>query len=1176
MPISGLFTRPGMRAGEQASRGGEMRVNLPMRFTLVNIVFVGACVLLPIMNCLPAQGSDSARDPGVSILPSVPLSLTASHRSYLPIVARMSAELPANLLMNGDFEYGDLQGWDNAGGSAISSAIAHSGRYSARITYTGSGSPGIEQVVNTQIGKTYKLTGWVRIVGESGEDWGGFRLAVISWDWQGTQQSPWLIADDLGAGWVKVAVAFTATTRQTRIQVGYFGGPGRSMTVHVDDLAFFETGVNRPPQITAGLSPRALSSLPQTQQFDLVGDDPDGAIVRVVWDFGDGTRALSQSGSRRAALPGSFVARVLVADDDGAVVTVTIPWTAARNSFPAIAINSPPQPETTADVPQLTVSGTASGSGIKIVVSTDRGFQGAASGTTRWSADVPLKPGLNRILAQVTDGSGRVQSAERLVRYAPREALNISNVAASSPTVQRWEPIEITFALNGSAATHPQFPFDPAPPPGLEWLDGMTVDALFTPDDWQTIYRRPAFLNQRYQRALKDDQEWLYPTGDPVWTARFAPPETGTWKYRIEAREAKGFAQSTENAFSVIAPANPNNHGPVRIAPNDSRYFQHADGTPFVSGGHGIGFSSERFSFDAVDVFDAIGAGNQRFFRWWIAGQVWGSAWYPWASRTLPYEGTVPATGLTVDRAYGNGLAALRLDADNPIMFQGFLSGHAGLIPGRTYRVMVRWRTEDVSGPQVAGRPYGATVKFVGWPEPGQTESIPALVPHIYGDTAWHVATADFVAEDNFLPNLALILENATGGAAYVDECAVREVLPAGTLGPQLLRTPKFNAHLEFDSARGAGMDAIFTEADARGMAFKLVISEKQEFLLNHLGPDGLPDRHEGHFDNIENAPTQRLHEYYWRHLRARFGAYRSIHSWELVNEAAPGPGDHFRLTSLLAQQAAADGNPHLATTSTWATLAEDAWNAPESAPISYADFHAYVRSSGWIGPKDELAGDSARFFHEYDLAALAAGFGKPVVWGEQGIDGISGSNEQEPLLDSDQNGIWLHKLTWARTGSGGVYPLYWYTDLIFGKSLHGIYGGWNRFMADIPLTNGYYSDAQATSSNPDIRIFGQKDTAHDRAHLWIDNRSHTWRRVVDGQLPTPSSGTVTVAGFTPHATLPIQWWNTCSGQSPASCTVGVSSQGTVTVDGAGRITLNISNLITDTAVKIGNLPSTP
>jgi hypothetical protein len=805
------------------------------------------------------------------------------------------------------------------------------------------------------------------------------------------------------------------------------------------------------------------------------------------------------------------------------------------------------------------LAGSAGGVAVGVSVSTDRGYFGAAGGAA-WSVNVPLEPGLNHILVQARTSNGRMATAERLVRYVPPGPLGVSNLQ-NPASVERWEPIEITFALDNSAATDPQFPYDEAPPPSLEWVDGVTVDALFTPDNWQTVYRRPAFVLQRYQRALKNGAEWLYPQGQAVWAARFAPTTTGTWKYRIEVREARGTAQSAEKTFNVTSPTNSNNHGPIRVAPLDSRYFEFADGTTFLGAGHGIGFSDEGYSYDAEDRFNTIGSGNQQFFRWWIAGHIWGSAWYPWASRTLSYEGTVPATGLTVDRAYGQGLASLKLDAKNPIMFQGFMSGHAGLIPGYTYRLMVRWRTEGVSGPATSGQPYGVTVKLTGWPEPGQTGSIPALVSHVHGDTPWHVASGTFVAQDNLLPNLSLILENTTAGAAYVDEVSLSEVAASGEPGPQLLRTPRFNAYMTFDSRRGAGMDAIFDEASVRGLYFKLVIDEKQEYLLNHFGPDGLPDSNGGHFNGEEGTPARRLNEYYWRYLFARFGAFRSIHSWELVNEEAPGFGEHFRMTADLASRAAADGNPHLASTSTWATLAENAWNNPESAPISYTDFHAYVRGTGWIEPKDELAGDSARFFHEYDLAARAAGFDKPVVWGEQGIDAAQSTDVQEPGLDNDQSGVWLHKMVWARCGPGGVYPLYWYTDNIFDKSLHPIYGAWNRFMAGVPLTNGRYVDAAAGVSNSDIRVYGQKDVQAGNAHLWIDNRQHTWRAVVDGRSIPAESGTVSINLQRANAAYTVTWYNTQSGQP--------TSTQTLTANSSGVLTLSVSNLTTDVAAKI-------
>lgn len=1071
---------------------------------------------------------------------------------YLPIVLRAMAVGPGNnLISNGTFEIGNLDGWNTEEATA-STAEAHTGSWSARIK-----DANMETIINTTPGVAYKVTAWVKIVSETGTDWGGFNLAVISWDWDELAHSGWLLTESHGSEWFKAALTFTAMTEQTRVHVGYFGGPGQSMVVHVDDIWAFEKDENVPPDIEVTLKPTSISDLPQVQEYSIIGDDPDGAIVRVLWEFGDGARSLSPSGTRRVALPGSYVATARIVDDEGTQVIKTINWTASASDFPSLVVNAPDTYESTVDSAPLAVSGSASGSTTSVRISTDREYVGTADGTTAWSANVPLRPGLNRILVQAYSADGHIATAERLVRYIPNGPLRVSNITESPTSVERWEVLEVTFNLENSAATHPQFPYDPAPPPGLEWVDGVTVDVLFTLDNWQTIYRRPAFLYQPYQRALKDDQEWLYPTGNPVWMVRFAPPEIGSWKYRIEAREARGTTQSTERTFTVTAPTHPNNHGPVRVATLDSRYFEFADGSPFLGTGHGIGFSDGRYSYDAADTFDEIGAGNQHFFRWWIAGHIWGSAWQPWASRTLDYEGTVPATGLTVERAYGNGLASLKLDATNPIMFQGFMSGNAGLVPGRVYRVTVRWRTEDVTGPASSGQPYGVTVKLTDWPEPGQTGSIPALIRHVSGDTPWHVAQADFSSEWNLIPNVALILENTTGGAAYVDEIGIYELLPDGSLGPQLLRSPRFNSHLTFDPRSSAGMDAIFDEAAHRGIYFKLVISEKQEYLLNHLAPDGLPDKNDGHFNGQAGSPTRTLHEYHWRYLFARFGAFRSIHSWELVNEEAPGPGDHFRLTAALAAQATADGNPHLATTSTWATLAEDAWKDPDSAPISYVDFHAYVYGTGWIEPEGELANDSARFFYEYDMAALEAGFGKPVVWGEQCIDGT----QEEALLGDDQNGVWLHKLTWSRCGPGGVYPLYWSIEHIFDKPLHGIFGAWNRFMAGIPFTNGRYEDVAATTSHPDLRVLGQKDQQAGHAYMWIDNQQHTWRAVVDGQPVPAVSGTVSIAMGKPNASYTVTWYDTETGQA--------SSTQTLSADAAGTLVLGVSNLRTDTAAKI-------
>lgn len=1122
------------------------------------------CLTLVLIVLLLAGGATLAADARVPS-PPAPHAMAVSHSPsqtlFLPLVA--APLLPGNLLENGDFERGTLAGWEAGAGVTLSSAHVHDGGWAACLDNATLRSGWIP----VEPGAAYKVTAWVKIVAEEitgDEQWGGFSVRASDGNWQTLTQTAPLVAAARGDAWFEVALSFAATTPAVLLDLGYFGGSGRSMTVCVDDILLFRKQANRPPVIAAAVTPTLLDALPAQQRFTLTADDVDGAITSVLWDFGDGTRAMAWQGDHRVALPGVYTATVWIADDEGAIATQRLVWRAVSATWPAVALVTPEVDGAVVTDATLSLAGTASGNVTQVRVSSDRDMAVTAAGTTTWRAELPLLPGANQILVQAHDAAGRVVTVARLVHYRPPGPLEIADVAHPLRG-ERWAPLEITFALPDSAATHPHFPYDAAPPPGLAWIDGATVDASFTPDNWATVYTRPAFLQQPYTRALKDGQEWLYPLGAPRWTVRFAPPAPGQWQFRIAAREAKGSVTSAVYSFTVDAATAPENHGPLRVAEQDHRYFAFADGTPFFGAGHGVSFAAAAFSYAAAQRFDAMGAGNQNFLRWWISGAVWGSAWQPWRSRTLESDGYLPATGLTLARAYGDGLAALQLDAANPIMFYGFDSGWPGLAPGRTYRLRVRWRTEGIDAAVDPAQPFGVALKFTDWPEVGDTARFPARIAHTYGDTPWHVAEADFVAEGDFPGHyLTLVFENAVQGAAFVDTVTLQEVMADGTPGAQLLRSPRMNSHLTFDDRRAAGIDAILEEANRRGLYLKLVISEKNEWLLNHLGPEGLPDPLGGNFDAPAGTPGRWLHAAYWRYLMARFGAFRAVHSWELVNEAAPGFGAHFRLAAALARSAAADGNPHLAATSTWATLAEEAWQHPESAALSYVDFHAYVNGTGWIEPKAELASDSARFFAEYDRAAWAANFGKPVVWGELGIDGTRTTDEEEPQLAEDREGVWLHKLTWARLGPGGVYPLYWYTDNIDDHRLHAIFGAWRRFMAGIPLTNGRYVDAAATVAGATLRVFGQKDVSGGRAHLWIDNARHTWRTVVNGAAIPTASGVVTVKMGAPAAAFHVTWCDTRTG-------LPLRSQ-TVTADAAGNVRLPVTNLATDQAVKLARV----
>jgi outer membrane protein assembly factor BamB len=131
-----------------------------------------------------------------------------------------------------------------------------------------------------------------------------------------------------------------------------------------------------------------------------------------------------------------------------------------------------------------------------------------------------------------------------------------------------------------------------------------------------------------------------------------------------------------------------------------------------------------------------------------------------------------------------------------------------------------------------------------------------------------------------------------------------------------------------------------------------------------------------------------------------------------------------------------------------------------------------------------------------------------------------------------------------------------------------GVFKPYYDFIKDVPLTNGRYVDAQATATNSDLRVMGQKDLAGGKAHLWIQNRRHTWKNVVDGLAMGAPSGAVSVGGFQPTSAYTVQWFDTRTGQ--------VASTRSVTSSGQGTLSLAVDSVAADLAVKISGAGGTP
>jgi len=335
-------------------------------------------------------------------------------------------------------------------------------------------------------------------------------------------------------------------------------------------------------------------------------------------------------------------------------------------------------------------------------------------------------------------------------------------------------------------------------------------------------------------------------------------------------------------------------------------------------------------------------------------------------------------------------------------------------------------------------------------------------------------------------------------------------------------------------------------------------------------------DCEDDYFFSGQGEKERRLQEYYWRYLIARWGYAVSLHSWELTNEGPPYHDLHNDNSDHLAEYFQTnDPHQHLTTTSYWHSFNDDYYNS-SATDTPYADVHAY-NSTGWLENK-AYERDAALYHLDYSAATremLDSSRQMPIVRGEAGLDLVGGNTQDEIAgLRQDTNGIWLHNYTWALLDSNAMYELYWWTENIWNNNLHFQYRNFRDFMDGIPISNGHYQDLKATVSLPDkVRVIGQKDLVNEQAHLWIQNRRHTWCAVIGGANNCPAwdnsrlPGTVAITGFSSNQTYAVEWWyfnNQSQLTKPGPVFLPSDSQGAIILD------LNeLPTNVVDAAVKI-------
>jgi len=538
------------------------------------------------------------------------------------------------------------------------------------------------------------------------------------------------------------------------------------------------------------------------------------------------------------------------------------------------------------------------------------------------------------------------------------------------------------------------------------------------------------------------------------------------------------------------------------------------------------------------------------------------------------------------------------------------------------YRVKVRYLTVGLEGPLDSSKPFGFAIKrsaselfdpIDACNDPNTTGVTTIAASYnssqVQNDSAnpdWKFLEGTYNSGANdFFGYLYLTFDNVAStdgdfvaGQVFIDNVWLEEA-SCNSNCANLVHKPDMDMHLYVNQRDAYSFDKLLDLSKEYEIYLKAVMLEKNDRIFQTIDFNGQPAAKQAIDNFYGNGTTltkvRWLQQAWWRYMQARWGYSPYIHSWELLNEGGAtanhytqadefGKYMHCRVfgiepvvDSTLGNVCQFDHpNSHLVTTSFFGSLYPwQFWNNGGNAAsytlyrdIDYADQHYYAN----VDDTGALASyyDSALFSYKLSTANNFSAFTrKPFIRGETAW----GAPASTYFETNAEGGEWLHDFIWAGINPGGLME-HFFAGGNFTKQIYNLSGNpphdhrpvfntFYDFIKDVPLNNGEYEDAAASVSNTDLRAWGQKDLTNKRAHLWIANKNHTWKSVVDGVSVTPISGNITLGGFDPNTSYKFEWWNTYAGTIISTQNISTNSQ--------GNLVLSVNNLVTDTAVKIGD-----
>lgn len=788
--------------------------------------------------------------------------------------------------------------------------------------------------------------------------------------------------------------------------------------------------------------------------------------------------------------------------------------------------------------------------------------------------------------------------------------------------VPRYKKFELAFDITGMTATNPYFFYDENTPPGVALATGITVDARFLAPgetNWSEARTLPCFYYQPVEQVGSGENIALLPVSEAEWRCRFTPDVVGVWRYKLQAADAGGSAESPEASFTC---AQSGEKGFVRVSSTDTRFFELSDGTPFVAPLINLERDSPFNTLhDIRTTVPQMGQNGVRFVRWFPTGE---SANY----FVAPYGDTIRINWL-----FGDG----GITPDDPDVGAGKLFSYAPyyysgqqlpIVPRARYRLSFRAKVvgDKVLRPEL-GNLAGGTIDVC---------SVTGTYHEAHGGTCtykregWHEYVLEVETPGSVPAYLLVVLhglyvssdapspyDRQQEGSIQVHSIQFqRYETENGGWGPNLLTRSDPDTHTYVDQRSAARLDEILRLSEEHGVYHKLTLFHKNDAILNRFQADGtIGDWYEcswgrcaKNFYSDDGQAARWYQDAYTRYFVARWSYSPALHSLELANENELygwDKSDPSLVAGWHVAERVHDLSPRhiLMSNSFFGWWVGSFWTDPDRGNLlDYSDKHWYANYTGSscdeTGSHCELISnlwsDSAAYVREcatrFDEYSRDYAYDKPIVRGEGGVVEFY-VGPPHPEIAQEAEGTYYHKKLWAHVGilgytcDGEWFPRLFapYDDGQFPneqRNLLDMLAAYERFVKGERLSNGTYAEigtdlegsAQIKVANlvGDLRAWGVRDSASRRVLLWIDNAQHTWKNVFDGLSIQLASAALTIPGLRADQWYTVVWWDPYAAD-PAEQITGTEA---VLAQPDGTIELNISGLSRDVALKISEIPS--